>query len=81
VGRTSWGSQAGLLPTLLLASFSSAEDGSMPWVVLKWVSKASWVLRTHRPSLDWLPDPCSTQEEMKVVFLDPRRKERKRGFI
>lgn len=69
------------MPTCCSVSFPSAEDGSVPWMVLKRVSKASWVLRTHRPSVDWLPYFCSTQEEMKVVFLDPRRKERKRGFI
>lgn len=51
----------------------------MPWVILKWMNKASWVLRTHRTSVVWLPYPCSPQEEMKVVFSDPRRKERKKG--
>lgn len=48
-------------------------------MILKWVNKASWVLRTHRPSVVWLPYPCSPQEEMKVVFSDPRKKERKKG--
>lgn len=51
----------------------------MPWMILKWVNKASWVLRTHRPSVVWLPYPCSPQEEMKVVFSDLRKKERKKG--